>query len=149
MLTALKHTPWCLFNVTFIFFFKSKYHLSSTHQKHSWTNVSQKCLWKIWQNRFAYPKHVTYLTHCQMAVFTCEHPTFFLNLPHLIHWITTLTIFRSLLPGINQCLRHMFVPFSVFHLSICLSRSHILLITVSNNDLVHCTVIWHCLFDYI
>ena len=104
ILTMSNCTQWCLFNITFNFSQK-KSHLT------------------IWQNplnrQFAYPKDFTYIIDfpCVTSI-TLLFPSIYL---HIFHPITILTILRLLVLCINQCPRHMFVPFC-FSISLLLSE---------------------------
>lgn len=107
-----KRTPWCLFsfilNLHYIInsytwtIFTWKYRQS---YEQFWTIVDQKGQNPL-NRRFAYPKHVTFFTHSNLVFFSVY--------PRLLHRITSKTIFRPPVPGINHCPRHVFVPFYFF-----------------------------------
>ena len=97
----VKCTQCCLFNVIFIFSKKKKGH------------------WTIWQNplnrRFAYPKRLAQ-SNINLPYVTSITLLFSSIYLRIFHPITILTILRLLVPGINQCRRHV-CAILLFHLS--------------------------------
>ena len=158
-LTLTKWTPWfCLTSYSFFSYNITIYVKNFTCHSPTYKKCKSKMALKdIWQNPlnrwFAYPKHVTFFTYSQTAVFMYEHIDItqlsFSIYPRLVLRFTTLTILRPLVPGINQCPRHMFVSF-YFPISLFVWTGVMYFwIEVLNDNLVCCIVVRRCHFEKI